>query len=58
MSIAEVNYKEFNLTMRSKTTFGVDSTRIRVWPGQAVEDVADRVAASYGAVVVSILPLG
>lgn len=51
------NHKKFVLTMRSRTTGGTDTTEmtIPVYPDQNPVDVADTVASSYGAEVVSIV---
>lgn len=45
---------EFSMTMRSKTMGGVDSESFRVFPGQTVREVADRIAQGYGATVEDI----
>lgn len=50
----EAHPTEYTLTMRSVTTFGFDTTTLQVFAGQSVEEVAEKVAASYGATVESI----
>ncbi len=47
-------YSEYIVTMRSRTTAGVDTDNIRVFSGQVVSEVASRVADSWGADVVEI----
>ena len=51
---SETAFIELELTMRSRTTFGIDKETIRVFDGQSVNDVADRTAQGYGADVVEI----
>lgn len=57
LSAAREAYEEFEVQMRSRTTFGTDKETVRVWPGQIPSEVARSVAASYGADVVSVLPV-
>ena len=49
-----VQYKEYNLVLRSKATFKTDRETIRVWDGQKVQQVAERIAEGYGAEVVEV----
>lgn len=44
----------YEITLRSRTTYGVDTSIITVWPGQAVDDVAAKTADGYGANVEGI----
>lgn len=47
-------YLDLEVTMRSKTTFGVDKTTVRVWGGQSGREVAEHVAQGCGAMVEEI----
>lgn len=48
------SYVELVVTMRSNTTFGKDTTTIRVFAGQSAAEVAAETAQGYGSTVVSI----
>jgi hypothetical protein len=52
--LAQATISKHVLTMRSKTTAGTDMATLDVHLGQDVLQVAERVAASYGAKVVSV----
>lgn len=49
--------RDYELVMRSKTTFGTDSERITVFQGQDANEVAERIAEGYGATVESLRPV-
>jgi hypothetical protein len=53
----DTHVRKFTLVMRSKTTFKTDSETIQVWPGQDVNDVAERIAYGYGAVIVELVEI-
>ena len=44
----------YSMVVRSNTTYGTDTVGFRVFPGQDVSTVADRIASGYGAIVESI----
>ncbi len=55
--MSQANITKHIVTIRSKTTFGIDTVVIDVHPDQQVEKIAETVAASYGANVEMIVPL-
>lgn len=54
MVVKERGCIELIVTLRSKTTFGIDTDKIYVWDGQSAKEVAERTAQGYGAEVVEI----
>ncbi|WP_139313473.1 hypothetical protein [Rhodoferax antarcticus] len=43
--------------MRGKTTFKTDTLKVKIYRGQSIDEVAPRVAESYGATVDSCVPV-